>query len=218
MIEYTIKQNDVIAKAFKNAPLNNQMMSPKIQRAITECFAREILGYMMEEIGTDVFSLLVDECRDISDKEQVGVVLRYLDKCGLVKEKFVGVVYVKETTSTCLKYCIDFLFADIGLSLKQVRGQGYDGASNMSGEFNGLQAKIKEENGSTYYIHCFAHKLNLVVVAIAKKIFDVGDFFDMISVLLNVVGSSCKRKDILREHHQAEVQKKNWKWRYYNKN
>ncbi|KAL5656574.1 hypothetical protein ACJX0J_035893 [Zea mays] len=33
-------------------------MSPKIQRAITECFAREILGYMMEEIGTDVFSLL----------------------------------------------------------------------------------------------------------------------------------------------------------------
>ena len=77
----------------------------------------------------------------------------------------------------------------------------------MSGEFNGLQAKIKEENGSAYYIHCFAHKLNLVVVAIAKKIFDVGDFFDMISVLLNVVGSSCKRKDILREHHQAEVQK-----------
>jgi hypothetical protein len=183
------------------------MMSPKIQRAITECFAREILGCMMEEIGTDVFSLLVDECRDISDKEQMGVVLRYLDKCGLVKEKFVGVVHVKETTAACLKYCIDFLFADLGLSLKQVRGQGYDGASNMSGEFNGLQAKIKEENGSAYYIHCFAHKLNLVVVAIAKKIFDVGDFFDMISVLLNVVGSSCKRKDILREHHQAEVQK-----------
>jgi hypothetical protein len=35
LIEYTIKQNDVISKAFKNAPLNNQMMSPKIQRAIT---------------------------------------------------------------------------------------------------------------------------------------------------------------------------------------
>jgi hypothetical protein len=77
LIEYTIKQNDVIAKAFKNAPLNNQMMSPKIQRAITECFAREILGCIMEEIGTDVFSLLVDDCRDISDKEQMGVVLRY---------------------------------------------------------------------------------------------------------------------------------------------
>jgi hypothetical protein len=56
-------------------------------------------------------------------------------------------------------------------------------------------------------VHCFAHKLQLVVVAIAKKIFDVGDFFDMISTLLNVVGSSCKRKDKLRENHQDEVRK-----------
>jgi hypothetical protein len=36
---------------------------------------------------------------------------------------------------------------------------------------------------------------------------DVGDFFDMISTLLNVVGSSCKRKDKLRENHQEEVRK-----------
>jgi hypothetical protein len=63
------------------------------------------------------------------------------------------------------------------------------------------------ENNSAYYVHCFSHKLQLVVVAITKKIFDVGDFFDMISVLLNVVGSSCKRKDKLRENHQEEVRK-----------
>ena len=43
-MEYTIKQNDVIAKAFKNAPLNNQTMSPKIQKDIIECFAREMMG------------------------------------------------------------------------------------------------------------------------------------------------------------------------------
>jgi hypothetical protein len=33
------------------------------------------------------------------------------------------------------------------LSLKQVRGQCYDGANNIRGEFNGLKAKILE-----YYI------------------------------------------------------------------
>jgi hypothetical protein len=154
-----------------------------------------------------VFSLLVDESRDVSDKEQMATVLRYVDKCGLVKEKFVGVVHVDETTATYLKSCVDALLAELGLSIKQIRGQGYDGASNMSGEFNGLQAKIMRENSLAYYVHCFAHKLQLVVVAIAKKIFDVGDFFDMISVLLNVVGSSCKRKDKLRENHQEEVRK-----------
>nr|XP_045089955.1 zinc finger MYM-type protein 1 [Aegilops tauschii subsp. strangulata] len=207
LMDYTIKQNDVVAKAFKNAPNNNQMLSPKIQRDITECFAKEVLGHVMKEIGNGVFSLLVDECRDVSDKEQMAVVLRYLDKCGLVQEKFVGVVHVEEITSSYLKSCIDLLFSQLGLNLEQVRGQGYDGASNMSGEFNGLQAKIMNENKSAYYVHCFAHKLNLVVVAIAKKIFEVGDFFDMVSVLLNVVGASCKRKDQLREHHQEEVRK-----------
>jgi hypothetical protein len=162
---------------------------------------------MMKEIGNGVFSLLVDECRDVSDKEQMAVVLRYVDKCGLVQEKFVGVVHVEETIASHLKSCIDFLFSELGSSLKKVRGQGYDGASNMSCEFNGLQAKIMSQNKLAYYMHCFAHKLNLVVVAIAKNIFDVGDFFDMISVLLNVVGASCKRKDQLREHHREELKK-----------
>jgi hypothetical protein len=37
--DYTMVQNDVVAKAFKNAPLNNQMVSPTIQKDITECFA-----------------------------------------------------------------------------------------------------------------------------------------------------------------------------------
>jgi hypothetical protein len=53
------------------------------------------------------------------------------------------------------------------------------------------------ENNSAYYVHWFAHKLQLVVVAIAIEIFDLGDFFDMIPILLNVVGSSCKERERL---------------------
>jgi hypothetical protein len=47
------------------------------------------------------------------------------------------------------------------------------------------------ENNSTYYVRW------LVVVAIAIEIFDLGDFFDMIPILLNVVGSSCKERERL---------------------
>jgi len=81
-----------------------------------------------------VFCLLVDESRDVSCKEQMAVVLRYVDKCGIVKERFLGLVHVSETTSICLKSSIDSLFAKFKLSPKQVRGKGYDGASNMRGE------------------------------------------------------------------------------------
>ncbi|BAH91600.1 Os02g0234000 [Oryza sativa Japonica Group] len=112
---------------------NSLMTSSDIQKDIVECFAKEILHSIMEELGHDVFCLLVDESRDVSYKEQMAVVLRYVDKCGFVKERFIEVVHVKETTSSYLKAAIDSLFAGFKLSLKQVRGQGYDGASNMRG-------------------------------------------------------------------------------------
>jgi hypothetical protein len=59
-----------------------------------------------------------------------------------LSERFVGLVHVAETTSAHLKSAIDALLANLKLSLKQVRGQGYDGASNMRGEFNDLQSLI----------------------------------------------------------------------------
>jgi hypothetical protein len=92
--------------------------------------------------------------------------------------------------------------------MTQVRGQGYDGASNMRGEFNGLRALIMRENSSAYYIHYFAHQLQLVIVAVAKKNDDIGDFFDMVSLLIiNVAGASCKRKDMIKEIQQERVSK-----------
>jgi len=166
-----------------------------------------IVKSIVEEIGGDVFCLLVDESADVSGKEQMAVVLRYVDKSGLIKERLIGIVHVSETSASCLKSSIDILFGKYGLSIKQVRGQGYDGASNMRGEFNGLRALIMRENSSAYYIHCFAHQLQLVIVAVAKKNDDISDFFDMVSLLINVAGASCKRKDMIRESQQERVGK-----------
>ncbi|KAG2559180.1 hypothetical protein PVAP13_8NG295552 [Panicum virgatum] len=167
----------------------------------------EVLHAILEEIGNDVFCLLVDESRDVSWKEQMAVVLRYVDKCGIVKERFVGLVHVSETTSAHLKSSIDALFAELNLSLKQVKGQGYDGASNMRGEFNGLQSLIMRENSSAYYVHCFAHQLQLVLVAIVKKHKGVSDFFTKVSILLNVVGGSAKRREMIRDINLKEMSK-----------
>ena len=203
---YTIEQNPEVRKVVAhNAPGNNQLTSSKIQKDIVECFAKEILHSILREIGNDVFSLLVDESRDVAGKEQMAVVLRYVGKCGSAIETLVGLTHVKETTSKYLKSAIDDLFAEYKLSFKQVRGQGYDGASNMRGEFNGLQSLIMRENSTTYYVHCFAHQLQLVVVAVVRKHKCIGNFFDMISVLLNVVSGSSKRKDMIRDKHKEQV-------------
>ena len=186
---------------------NSLLVSPDIQKDIIKCFADEILHSILEDIGQDVFCLLVDKSRDVSYKEQMAVVLRYVDKSGVVKESFVGIVHVKDTTAANLKSCIDSLFAKLKLSLKQVRGQGYDGASNMRGAFNGLQSLIMRENNSAYYVHFFAHQLQLVVVAIARKHTGIAEFFNKISTLLNVVGGSAKRRDMIRDINLNEVSK-----------
>ncbi|RID58618.1 hypothetical protein BRARA_F01907 [Brassica rapa] len=171
------------------------MVSPLIQKDIVHSFAEEVRQAILEEIGHDVFGLLVDESADVSHKEQMGVVFRFVDKRGAIKERFIGVVHVKETSSLALKSAIHDLFARYGMSIKKVRGQGYDGTSNMRGEFNGLRSLVARENSSAYYVH------------FAKKHFDIADFFDMISTLLNVVGASCKREDKFREIQREELEK-----------
>ncbi|XP_022004596.1 zinc finger MYM-type protein 1-like [Helianthus annuus] len=188
---------------------NNQYLSPIIQKDIATCFEEEILSNIFKDIGDDVFALLVDESSDVSKKEQMAIVLQYIDTHGLVKERFVGLVHVMETSSSALKSAIDTFFAKYGLSFKRQRSQGYDGANNMCGQFNSLKAKILEENSSAYYVHCFAHQLQLVVVTVAKKKhLGVLNFFDNLSILMNVVCSSCKRTDILRENEKERVEKK----------
>ncbi|KAJ4437641.1 hypothetical protein ANN_17786 [Periplaneta americana] len=41
--------------------------------------------------------------------------------------------------------------------------QTYDGAAVMAGEHGGLQAKILSQYKQTIFMHCYAHKLNLVL-------------------------------------------------------
>ncbi|XP_048496444.1 uncharacterized protein LOC125495693 [Beta vulgaris subsp. vulgaris] len=69
----------------------------------------------------------------------------------------------------------------------------------MRGEFGGLKSLILKENKSAHYVHCFAHQLQLTLVGTAKNHVDVIWIFDFVSDIINVIGSSCKRRDILRE-------------------
>ncbi|XP_068341535.1 uncharacterized protein [Pyrus communis] len=59
------------------------------------------------------------------------VVLRYVNKKGEAIEKFLGVQHVTFTTSSSLEEAIKRFFATTNLSMSKLRGQDYDGASNM---------------------------------------------------------------------------------------
>lgn len=79
-----------------------------------------------------------------------------------------------------------------------MRGQCYDGASIMRGEWNALQALLLNECHFAYYVHCFAHRLQLCLVAISKEVIMVHNSFSELTVAINIVYASSKRSDELR--------------------
>ena len=112
------------------------------------------------------------------------------------------VKHVPNTTSVALKKALSEVFVKHGLLIARLRGQGYDGASNMRGEFNGLQKLIRDENPYAFYIHCFAHQLQLIVVALSRCCKGLEDFFDHVYMISNVTSSSCSKKDIFLNKHK----------------
>ncbi|KAM3357174.1 hypothetical protein P3S68_023888 [Capsicum galapagoense] len=170
----------------EKAPQNYTLTCPMIQKDIVNACAKETLKVIIVDLNGAYFGVLVDESKDISHKEQMTLVLRYVDKKGEVVERFIGLVHVSDTSACSLKKEIYSLLFDHSLSPSRMRGQGYDGASNMKGEINGLKTLIMKDSPSAYYIHYFAHQLQLTLVAIAKKHVEVEDFFDHVSNVLNV--------------------------------
>ncbi|KAK4364705.1 hypothetical protein RND71_016063 [Anisodus tanguticus] len=49
-----------------------------------------------------------------------------------------------------------------------------------------------------YYIHCFAHRLQLVLVAASREVYLIHDFFSNLTFVVNIVCSSSKRHDELQ--------------------
>ena len=65
----------------------------------------------------------------------MAIVLRFVDKDGFIRERFFDLVHVLDTTSSTLKMEISLVLSRHDLITQNIHGQGYDGASNMSGEW-----------------------------------------------------------------------------------
>ncbi|XP_048444098.1 zinc finger MYM-type protein 1-like [Pyrus x bretschneideri] len=191
LMQFLADHNEKVRKVvFENAPKNLKYISSNIQKDLVHACAIETINAITKDM-----------------KEQMAVVLRYVNKRGEAIEKFLGVQHVSSTTSSSFEDAIKRLFATTNLSMSMLRGQSYNGASNMRGELNGLKTKILNKYPQAFYIHCFAHQLQLALVFVAKENEDVANFFINASSLVNLIGSSCMCCDAFREKQQEQIQK-----------
>ncbi|TVU07941.1 hypothetical protein EJB05_41319, partial [Eragrostis curvula] len=208
LLKWLASNNEEVDKyVLNNAPRNCTLTCSDIQKEIIQCCAMETRRKILEDLGDDHYCILADEATDVSHRQQLAVCLRYVDKLGRPCEHFLGIVHVEDTTSLTLKNAIQDLLVGHHLTITQIRGQGYDGASNMRGEIKGLKTLFMKDSPSAYYVHCFAHQLQLVLVGVAKGNDECEWFFDQVTLLLSIVASSCKRHDMLRNVNLQNILK-----------
>ena len=123
--------NESINKVLQTAPKNCKLTHPDIQKDIVNAIASETSKAIIKDLDNRFFSTLGDESRDISVKEQMSLILRYVNKKGIIIKRFLSIVHVASTTALSLKCAIKCLLCEHNLSLSNLRGQSYDGASNM---------------------------------------------------------------------------------------
>ena len=93
-----------------------------------------------------------------------------------IHEDPLGLIQLPDAKAETFSVIKDVLIR-CSLPIVMCRGQAYDGAGNMSGIRNGVQALVKREAGCALYVHCFAHSLNLCIeVSRIELVRNVMDF------------------------------------------
>nr|GEW48941.1 hypothetical protein [Tanacetum cinerariifolium] len=87
MLKLLASYNVELAKVvLENAPFNSKYNSGDIQKEILSIIANKVRKHIRSEVGNSYFCVMVDEARDESKKEQMAIVLRFVDNDGVIRE------------------------------------------------------------------------------------------------------------------------------------
>ena len=156
------------------------------------------------------YALSLDCTPDISHKEQMTVILRFV-QCGeengvIVKEAFLGYLRVNDSTGRGLLDTFMRRAEELGLNFVDCCGQSYDNDANMKSKEAGVQARLLEINSKALYLPCANYSLNLVVVDCAKSSTEALLFFGVLAQLYTVFSSSTSRWTIIKKHVKISIQ------------
>ena len=169
----TNKLEGDVRKCLDEGPRNASWLGHHIQDELIQIMADTVLSSITAELQeASFYTIIADETRTSAN---VNIVLRYVYD-GTVRERFLGFVHAHELNASSLSEYSKTL-SDLHINIQFCVSQCYDGASVMSGQYAGV---IKELNNKAVYVHCCAHRLNLVLVDTSKQLPAVADFFTLL--------------------------------------
>ncbi|XP_060855488.1 zinc finger MYM-type protein 1-like [Metopolophium dirhodum] len=185
----------------------------------------QLISSISEFIGSTIrsdikrsrmFSISIDSTFDAARKEQVSFIIRYVShSSGNIFERLLALKESSVITGESLFDLFELVMDREGLDWKnELVGLSYDGASNMSGEYKGLQARINAKNNSAIFVWCHAHRLNLDVANAVSSNLDAVYLFGNLEFIYSFIWCSMKRAALFREFqdkHYPNMQKKSMK-------
>ena len=199
-------KNQIIKHTTKKHYLSNT-----IQNELINIVAKKVEKKLMTQLTkAKYYGLSLDCTPDISHKEQMTVILRFVQcdkKNGvIVKEAFLGYLRVDDTTGRGLLDRFMERAEELGLNFADCRGQYYDNGANMKGKEAGVLAKLLEINSKALYVPCANHSWNLVIMDCAKSSTEALLFFGVFAQLYTVFSSSTSRWTIVQKHVKISIQ------------
>lgn len=202
-IQWKAQFDDILKQHLETAPGNAKYLSAKIQNEMITCCGEEIRDRIVAEIQkSKYFTVLADETSDISGMEQLTICIRYLSSDSDINEDFLGFCPLLKQDSATITQAIIAQLEKWGLPFSFLRGQGYDGASNMSGRLSGVQKRIQELQSRALYTHCRSHALNLVVVHGCSDVPIIRNtmaFIEKVAVFFSAGTRKHKLQDVFQE-------------------
>ena len=141
LVHFWAETDHVLSSRLQNSPANARYMSKTIQNDLIEVIGKCIRKDIIEEVKrSKYYTVIADEVTDASNKEQLSIVLHYV-QVDVVKKVFVGLIYVERITGESLANAI---LKWLETAASDMRGQCYDGASNMSGARSGCRSIVQQ--------------------------------------------------------------------------
>ena len=181
----------------KNAPYH----SPKIPNDLIAAVEKWIQQKLTQEIkAAKFFTVYANEGMDVANKEQLPLIIIFVDQSGMIQEEFLEFVLCDIGTSgQAIADKTKFTLEKFTLYLNDLRGQGYDEAGNMPGKYSGAAAIFQHDYPKALYIHCVAHVLNLCLVA-ACSIQAIRNIYGVVEEICLFFNYSLKWQQELEEH------------------
>lgn len=199
MVDLLKKYDSLLSEHLENGPKNASYISNRIQNDILLSIQNVMKRNISSRVKNTMVSIIADETSDCSHYEQLSVCVRYFNKKeNRPVEHFVGVKRLLSVNAQSVYDSLTEAINEIGIDWKNVIAVCFDGAATMAGSCNGVKAKVKENKPSIYYVHCYGHCLNLVLVSsLGRKNNVIFDFFGVLQIIYSFVEASPVRHAIL---------------------